>query len=247
MDSSVEVLLAALREMETCLGEWLAGRSTSPTRCASAFVWRTAVYVDDEGLAFDSEPFYDNLDEELFVDPVVNTEPASNHTAVIRLRFATLVCTVHDHFTDGPVFDDLSYGPVLDTYSDGFVGVPVFDTDSDTPDSGPVFDIETNYSHVAVAAIDFTESEFDADFAFSDKGPDDLFTTRLGTVLDEGPLFNEEPEPMEEDLTFVKQFVLDSNSTIATTTMDVPCTCSTKCLSIVVNTTNLHNAPLAWS
>jgi hypothetical protein len=203
MDSSCALLFSALREMEMRLGERLTGRSTLPTCCAATFVQRTAMYADDEGLAFDSEPFYDNLDEELFVDPVVDAAPASDHTAVTGLTFATPACAVRDQFTDGLVFDDLDCEPVFDTYSNDRADGLVFDTDSDTPDNGPVFATKTDYDHVAVAAIEFTKSEFDTDFAFSDKGPSDLFTARLGAVLDEGPLFNEESEPVEEDLTFV--------------------------------------------
>jgi hypothetical protein len=86
MDSSCALLFSALCEMEMRLGERLARHSTSPTRCAMAFAQRTA----------DSEPFYDNLDEEPFVDLVIDAAPASDHTAVTGLTFVTPACVVRN-------------------------------------------------------------------------------------------------------------------------------------------------------
>jgi hypothetical protein len=77
MDSSCALLFSALCEMETCLGVRLAMHSTSQ---------RTA----------GSEPFYDNLDEEPFVDPVIDAAPASDHIAVTGLTFATPACVVRN-------------------------------------------------------------------------------------------------------------------------------------------------------
>jgi hypothetical protein len=65
-------MFSALREMETRLGERFVGHFTSLTPCARAFMLRTTAYVDDDGLAFDLDPFYENLDEELFANPVVD-------------------------------------------------------------------------------------------------------------------------------------------------------------------------------
>jgi hypothetical protein len=87
------------------------------------------MYTDNEGLTFHSESFYDNLDEEPFVDPVIDAAPASDHTAVTGLTFATPVCTIRNQFTDGHVFDNLICIPVFDTYLANLDDASIFDTD----------------------------------------------------------------------------------------------------------------------
>jgi hypothetical protein len=107
--------------------------STSLTRCATMFIPRTVVYADNEGLVFHSESFYDNLNEEPFVDAA----PASDHSAVTGLTFATPVCSIRDQFTDGHVFDNLICIPVFDTYLANLDDASVFDIDHDDFDNGP--------------------------------------------------------------------------------------------------------------
>jgi hypothetical protein len=204
----------------------------------------------DDGLVFDSYsddlgggPVFDSypddlgggpiFDEDPFVDPVGDAAHDSDNVAVVVSKFTKSACDVHDQGDS----DDLDGGPV-------------FDTNPNNLDNGCVFDTERDYDHVAIAAPKFPVLVFDVDLSSFDKEPGDLSPTCtdvifdeelfvnpvaafLGAILDKGPLLNEERELVEEDLTSVKQFILDSNSnsTATTTTTDVPCTCSTKCLS----------------
>jgi hypothetical protein len=171
------VLLQALRKMELRIGEVLEVRATEyATDRTTAFDWDPCCVQIDEAPILDTDyldvkPIYASsftnlddrpiFDEEPFVDPVFNVAPNSDCVAATVLNFTTSACVVHDQGNP----DDLDNNSVFNTDTD---------TNSDTLVDGPVFDIETDYNHVVIAAIEFTESVFDADFAFSDKGPGGL-------------------------------------------------------------------------
>jgi hypothetical protein len=204
MDSSVEVLLTALRKMESRIGKVIDDRGNGPERRVLMSVQHAMVsvfdeeYAGDEGHIFDREPFDDDSDD----GPIFDKE--------------TL-------FDSEPVFDRVATFEFVDKqhavmYADDAV-VHAVDPELcyDCLDGGPIFDEER-----------FVASEFYSDpvtIAAFDYESCDL--SRAGADFDDLPLFDEAPE----DLTSVKQFVLDSNSTAAATITDASCTCSTKCLS----------------
>jgi hypothetical protein len=173
------------------------------------------VYTDDVGSDADLEPVYDDLDDgpifddESFVDPVFDDAPDSNHTAATVLDFATSVCTVQDQDDPDDLDDSL-----------------IFDTNTDTLTNGPVFNIETDYNHVTDAAIEFTESVFDVDFTFFDKGLGDLSPAHTGDVLDGDLLFGKEPE-IEDVTSFTNQAFVTGVDAPATS-VDTLFTCSMK-------------------
>jgi hypothetical protein len=154
MDSSRAIHHGALHQMEMQLSAWLDERCTGPAHHSTMYQQHAIMYVDDVGSDLDDGPFFDN---ESFVNPVFDDVPDSDHAAATMLNFATSTCAIHDQADPNDLNDDL-----------------IFDNDSDTLTNGIVFDIEIDYNHATDAAIEFTESVFNADFAFSDKGPSDI-------------------------------------------------------------------------
>jgi hypothetical protein len=138
---------------------WSIGVANSK-RCAS--------YADDPIFNIDRvdgpvlDTFYDYLDdgtsfdEELFVDPIIDTTPASDHATFTMLKF-----TNHDpnDLTDGPVFitnpDDLNGEPVFYSYIDDQL----------------LFNAEVAHDHINMELNVFTQQ------------PDDLVAAHTGVIL----------------------------------------------------------------
>jgi hypothetical protein len=149
-----------------------------------------------------------------------------------------------EHFDE---FDDLDKGPVFDANHVAvsvfeFVRLKydaeltVFDTDSDSLDDLPVFDTEPVHDaapasdYAAFTALKFAihnpaTTDLDVDLSSFDIKPGGRSHVHTGVVVDDGPLFDEEPA----QLASATRFVLDSNR-------NAPLTCSRKLLNILVNT-----------
>jgi hypothetical protein len=183
MDSSRAIHHGALHQMEMQLSAWLDERCTGPAHHSTMYQQHAIMYVDDVGSDLDDGPFFDN---ESFVNPVFDDVPDSDHAAATMLNFATSTCAIHDQADPNDLNDDL-----------------IFDNDSDTLTNGIVFDIEIDYNHATDAAIEFTESVFNADFAFSDKGPSDISPVQTSDVLDGDLLFSKEPK-IEDAVNFTQ-------------------------------------------
>jgi hypothetical protein len=90
----------------------------------------------------------------------------------------------------------------------------------------PIFDVAPDSDHAVVIVLNITNS---LDFDIFHKGLSDTSVTRTGVVLNENSLFDEEPELEKVELiTTAKEFVLSSNITATTITMDPAFTCSIK-------------------
>jgi hypothetical protein len=222
MDPSYSVLLDALRTMELCIGEAIDGRDATYALRAAAYTCdRTTVF--DEELFIDTEPdsddepIYDTDFDDLDEEPRVDTESRPNHVVVVVLKFKPEYDVELTVFDDGPIFDEESF-------------------------VDPIFDVVPNSEHVVVTVLNVANS---LDFDIFHKGLGDTSVARTGVVLDENPLFDEEPRLEEVDIiTVAKEFILSSNIEATTATMDAPFTCSTKFRNRTDNTTAMGNSSL---
>jgi hypothetical protein len=120
MDSMLRCILEELSAMEARLLDRIDGCGAGLERVANSK--RHTSYVGDPifDIDFVDSPmfdmFYDNLDQESFIDATLT----SNHTSDTGLTLATPVCAVCDQFTNGPVFD---------TYLVSLDNISIFDID----------------------------------------------------------------------------------------------------------------------
>jgi hypothetical protein len=108
------------------------------------------------------------------------------------------------------------------TNSDNLTTGPVFDTYVDDLNDQPVFAIELVHDRVAIAVFD--------------QGSDDFSIVRTSIVLPGGPLFDDELEIEEAEIATNQDLLISTDIATPATTVDTSLTCSMKCLHIAVNT-----------